>query len=119
VTPDDLRGALLTADGEAIATCRAALDDPSATVRADWDALASTANLLTIYRRRASHVHEIGLPTLGFEEIVQRLETTPYMGLRLAVVEIEGRHLWCVIFLAPDEPKVVGALAVTGPMPLT
>jgi len=97
--------------------CRATLADDAAVVHADWGAQVATADLLTIYRRRASHVRDIGLPTLGFDETVERLEATPHATLRLASVEPGRGYPRCVISLAPDQPAVVAALAVTGPMP--
>ena len=117
VTPDDLRRALTDAHGQAVATCLAALDEPEASVHADWadrDPVA-TSNLLTIYRRRAGHVEDIGLSTLGFREAVQRLEETPHTSLRLAGVEGATGYPACVVFLAPDKAAVVAALAVLGP----
>ena len=121
VTPDDLRHALTSANGEAVASCLAALDEPHATVHADWldQGPVSRSNLLTIYRRRADHVAAIGLPTLGFREAVQRLEETPHETLRLAGMEGAKGYPWCVVFLAPDEPAVVASLAVLGPLPPT
>lgn len=118
VTPHDLRQALLSAEGEAVASCLAALDEPDALVHTDWldQGPAHTANLLTIYRRRADHVEAIGLPTLGFREAVQRLEETSHETLRLAGVEGAKGYPWCVLFLAPDEPAVVASLAVLGPL---
>ena len=74
---------------------------------------------LTIYRRRASHVKGIDLPTLGFRETVQRLEQTTHASLRVAGVIAAGGYPACVIFLAPDDPTVVAVLAVLGPMPTT
>lgn len=119
MTPDDLRRALTDAHGQAVATCLAALDKPEASVHTDWADMdpVATSNLLTIYRRRAGHVEDIGLPTLGFREAVQRLEETPHTSLRLAGVEGATGYPACVVFLAPDEAAVVAALAVLGPMP--
>ena len=89
MTPDELRLSLASAQGEAVSTCRAALDDPEATIHAEWvdEHEAHTSNLVTICRRRASHGDTIGLPTLGFREAVQRLEDTHHETLRLAGVE--------------------------------
>lgn len=119
MTPDDLRRALSAAPGEAVSTCLLALDDPDAVVHADWvhPHHPSTANLLTIYRRRATHVEEIGLPTIGFRDVVERLEQTPHEALRLAGIEGANGYPWCVVFLSPTEPTVVAALAVLGPVP--
>jgi hypothetical protein len=121
VTPDDLRHALTSANGEAVAVCLAALAEPDATVHADWSDVGPvpTSNLLTIYRRRADHIEAIGLPTLGFREAAQRLEETPHENLRLAGIEGAKGYPRCVVFLAPDEPAVVASLAVLGPLPPT
>ena len=64
------------------------------------------------YRRRASHVQDSGLPTLGFREAVRRLQETPHTSLRLAGVKGATGYPACVVFLAPDEAAVVAALAV-------
>lgn len=120
MTPDDLRRALAVANGEAVPTCISVFEDPDATIYADWDEhRAHTASLLTIYRRRARHVQDIGLPTEGFQETVMRLETTLYGTLRVAVAEGAGGYPWCVVFLAPDHAEVMAALAVLGPMSRT
>jgi hypothetical protein len=70
VNREDLLATLRHAEGEAVETCIALLTDPDFVVRieGDWERPAVTANLLTIYRRRASHVRRVGLPTLGFDE---------------------------------------------------
>ena len=98
-------------------TCRSAIDDPQATAQLDWTDLGRplTANLLSIYRTRADHVEAIGLPTLGIRETVQRLGKTRHETLRLASLEGSNGYPRCVIFLAPDEPIVVAAVAVLGP----
>src|SRR4051812_42107177 len=95
-----------------------ALDGADARVP-DWrgDSLVPTSNLLTIYRRRASHVEGIGLPTLGFRETVDRLEKTTHPMLRVAAVVAGGGYPACVMFIEPEELAVVAALAVLGPMP--
>ena len=121
VTPDDLKRALTDAHGQAVETCLAAFDEPEASVHADWAdrGPVATSNLLTIYRRRAGHVEDIGLPTLGFRETVQRLQETPHTSLRLAGVDGATGYPACTVFLAPNEAVVVAALAVLGPMPPT
>lgn len=117
MTPDDLRRALAIASGDAVPTCLATMDEPDAVVNTWPDHRPThTANLLTIYRRRAAHVEAIGLPTVGFRDAVQRLEQTPHETLRLAGVDSASGHPACVVFLAPDEPVVVAALAVLGPV---
>lgn len=118
MTRDDLRVALEGATGEAVPTCRAVLDEPTAQVDADaiLERLASTTNLVTLYRGRASHVEDIGLPTLGFRDVVDRLEATPHEKLRLALITGPSGYPWCVLFLAPDETEVVAAVAVLAPL---
>lgn len=110
---------LSSASGEAVPTCLAALDQPGTVLDADaiLQHSASTADLLTIYRRRADHVEEIGLPTLGFRETVDRLALTPHERLRLVLISGASGHPWCVLFTAPDEPELVAVLAVLGPPP--
>lgn len=107
------------AEGEAVQTCTALLIDPDFVVRmeGDWERPAATANLLTIYRRRASHVRTVGLPTLGFDETVHRLESTSYEQLRLVAIEGPERYPWCLLFASPELTEIVAALAVTGPKP--
>lgn len=57
------------------------------------------------------------MPTLGFRETVQRLEEAPHATLRLACVQGAKGYPACVIFLAPNEPAVVAALAILGQAP--
>jgi hypothetical protein len=120
VTRDEVRRMLTRATGEAVPTCLATLDQPNANLDADaiFEHSATTSNLLTIYRRRASHLEDIGLPTLGYPETVGRLAQSQYERLRMVLITGATGHPWCVLFLAPDEPQVVAALAVLGPMPL-
>ena len=74
MTPEDLRRALQAASGDAVPTCLATLDDADSVVNTWPDHRPTpTANLLTIYRRRAAHVEAIDLPTIGFREAVERL----------------------------------------------
>ena len=118
MNPDELRRALTAASGDAVPTCLATMDEPDAVVNTWPDHRPTpTANLLTIYRRRAAHVEDIGLPTVGFRDAVERLEQTPHETLRLAAVDSASGHPACVVFLSPTEPEVVAALAVLGPVP--
>jgi hypothetical protein len=121
VTPNELRRALTGAQGEAVSTCLAALDELGASDHAYFanDDRVPTSELEAIYRRRASHVEDIALPTLGFREVVQRMAATSHTNLRLAGVEGESGYPKCVVFLAPDEPDVVAVLAVRGRTPPT
>jgi hypothetical protein len=64
-------------------------------------------------------VREIGLPTLGFPETVERLEATSYESLTLADVRGHNGYPWCVAFLAPDRTEIVAVVAVLGPVPPT
>ena len=117
VTIEDLQRALTSAHGEAVATCREVLSEPGGHLHVDKTGRhrAYTANLVAIYRRRASEAEDLGLPTLGFPETIERLEATRHDTLRLAVFEGRKGFPWCVVFLAPDGPDVVAALAVLGP----
>ena len=97
-------------------TCLATLDDADSVVNTWPDHRPTpTANLLTIYRRRAAHVEAIDLPTIGFREAVERLEQTPHETLRLAGIDGAGGRPSCIVFLSPAESEVVAALAVLGP----
>jgi hypothetical protein len=119
VNREDLLATLRHAEGQAVETFIALLTDPDFVVRieGDWERPAVTANLLTIYRRRASHVRRVGLPTLGFDETVQRLESTSYEQLRLVAIDGPERYPWCLLFASPELTEIVAALAVTGPKP--
>lgn len=113
-----LRSLLSATQGEAVPTFLSLLDDPDATLHPDAEGHSnSTANLLTIYRRRAEHVRRIGLPTLGFDETVEKLEATGHESLTLALGTGQGGHPHCVAFLTRDLSEVVAALAVLGPPP--
>lgn len=116
VTRDELEAALVAVGGAAVETCRAVLAGPNAKLTGGGARTASTANLVAIYRRRADHVRAIGLPCVGFDEAVQRLETTTHTRLRIAVLEGPGGLPWCVVFLAPETTQVVASLAVIGSM---
>jgi hypothetical protein len=118
VTPEALREVLRIAKGEAVATCLAAIDEPGATVRT-WEGEdeTPTANLASIYRIRASWVAEKGIPSLGFHETVERLESTHYKALRLAFVQGASGYPTCVVFLVPDAYEVLAVLSVLGPAP--
>lgn len=111
-----LRSLLLNAQGEAVPTFLSLLDDPETDVPSDADQHSNaTANLLTIYRRRAEHVRAIGLPTIGFEETVDRLEATSHERLTVGLGSGQGGHPWCVAFLTEDLSEVIAVLAVLGP----
>lgn len=115
---EHLRSVLSAAQGEAVSTFLTLLDDPTADIHHASERHTNTAaNLLTIYRRRADHLRRIGLPTLGFDETVERLETTSHERLALALGTGQGGHPSCVAFLAEDLSEVVAALAVLGPPP--
>ena len=99
--------------GEGAETFLLVLDDPAGDFHDDGELNPTpTSNLLTIYRQRAQHVREIGLPTLGFDEAVERIETSPHGKLCLAVASGPGGHPWAVAFLAPDQSEVVAVIAV-------
>ena len=116
MTRDQLRRLLLTADGEAAPLFTSLLDDSTSTIDVEADhASNTTANLLTIYRRRAEHVRRSNLPTLGFEETVAALESTSRERLRLVLGTGRDGHPSCVAFLADDLSEVVTVLAVLGP----
>jgi len=117
VTVEELRTALVRAGGAAVPTCLALLDDATTRVDGADRPPTTTAHVATIYRRRASHVARIGLPTLGFDEAAQQLTATEHRTLRLIGIEAAGGHPSCVVFLAPDEPTVIASLAVLGPVP--
>jgi hypothetical protein len=118
MTRDNLLAALAVYAGDAQRVCLETLSDERSSMHLSNDVIHTT-NLLTIYRRRAMHVKSIGLPTVGFDDAVRRLEDTPYERLRLASHEAPTGHPWCVLFVAPDAVEIVAALAVTGPMPTT
>ncbi len=59
MTPDDLRTAVAAATGPAASTALDVRDDPGATIHADREVQGTTANLLTIYRRRADHASDM------------------------------------------------------------
>jgi hypothetical protein len=116
MTRDRLRRLLSATDGEAVPLFTSLLDDSGSNFDAEAERISnSTANLLTIYRRRAEHARRIGLPTLGFDETVVNLESTRHERLRLALGTGPGGHPSCVAFLADDLSEVVAVLAVLGP----
>ncbi|VXC56225.1 RidA family protein [Nocardioides sp. AX2bis] len=80
---------------------------------------ATTANLLTIYRRRAAHVVAVGLEHAGFDRTVDDLATCGHPELRLAEVtdHTAGRHY--VLFVAPETDDVVACLWVRSERPAT
>ena len=118
MTRDRLRRLLSATDGEAVALFTALLDDSASDIDTDTELRpVSTAELLTIYRRRAQHVRRIGLPTLGFDETVAKLESTRHERLHLALGTGRGGRPACVAFLADDLSEVVAVLAVLGRAP--
>lgn len=118
MTTDQLRLLLESATGEAVPTLLSLLAAPGAKVdvRSEGPAIP-TSELLMIYRRRAKHVKRIGLPTLGFDEAVEKLETTDHKRLTVALAQAQEGHPKCVAFLTEDGSRVVAALAVLGPPP--
>lgn len=72
----------------------------------------TTANLLTIYRRRAAHVVAVGVEHAGFDSAVEDLAASGQQTVRLAPVvdDVAGRHY--LLFLAPDTDDVVACLWV-------
>lgn len=74
---------------------------------------ATTANLLTIYRRRTAHVVAVGLEHAGFDSAVEDLAASGEQTVRLSEVvddDVAGRHH--LLFLAPDTDDVVACLWV-------
>jgi len=118
MTVDQLRKLLEATTGEAVPTLLSLLEEPGSTVEvASGDAATPTTQLLTIYRRRAKHVQKVGLPTLGFDEALKKLEVTPHERLTIALAQAKGGHPHCVAFLAEDLSVVVATLAVLAPRP--
>ena len=118
VTKSELRQLMLDFRGEAADVLMSVLDEPTCDFRDDGELTPThTSNLLTIYRRRARHVREIGLPTVGFDESVARFETTTHDELRIAVAVGPGGFPWAVAFLTPERTEVVAAIAVLAQMP--
>lgn len=118
MTPERLRSLLSASRGEAVPAFLSLLDDPGTTLHIDAEEHSSpTAILLTIYRRRGDHVRRIGLPTLGFDETVEKLEATGHEQLTAALGTGPGGHPSCIAFLSPDLSEVVAAVAVLGPPP--
>lgn len=113
---EDLLAALATFTGEAQAVCVETLSDERSNLNPSDD-LTRVCDLLTIYRRRASHVRSINLPTIGFDQAVQQIEATAHRHLRLALSEAATGHPRCVLFVAPESVDIVAALAVVGPPP--
>lgn len=68
---ESLLGAF-TADEEADTACRSALA-AGAVYREPSDGVVESANLVTIYDRRARHLAKGGVATIGFERAVERL----------------------------------------------
>ena len=113
MTLETLRRCLETVEGEAASLFRSLLDDPAAHIQVPEDrAPVATSSLQTIDRRRAEHVRRVGVPALGFDEALRKLETTEHHKLRLALGTGRGGHPACVAFLAQDSSAVVAVLAV-------
>ena len=99
--------------GEAAGVLLSVLDDPNSAFRDDAALRPTpTTDLLTIYQRRARHVKAVGLPTLGFDESVARIEESTYDELRLAVTIGSSGHPKAIAFLAPERSEIVAVLAV-------
>ena len=62
----------------------------------------------TIYRRRAWHVHDIGLDARGLAEAVKRFEETQTVGAH-AVVHADDRDYH--VFLTPAAAKMVACIS--------
>lgn len=113
---DRLRTLLLAAQGEAVPIFLSLIEDPRASIHPDSEQRSNaTDNILAIYRRRAEHVRNIGLSTLGFDETVEKLEATAHERLTLALASAEVGYPSCVAFMTQDLSEVVAALAVLGP----
>ena len=116
MTPDALRRLLEGSDFEAAPAFRALLNEADTALHPDTESHPTpTTNLLTIYRRRAEHVRSIDLPSLGFDETVEKLAATHHERLVLMIAMREDDHRRGVAFLSEDLTELVAAVVILGP----
>ena len=104
----DLLVAALVADTPAENACREALL-AGASFLPPADRSVAVSGLVTIYARRARHLAERGIRTIGFDRAVERLRDQDG-AVKLAQVHSDDFNF--VIFLDPVEPAAVTCLAV-------
>ena len=96
------------AEEDADVACRSALI-AGASYRAPSDDLIDAASLVGIYERRARHIEDRGIPTIGFMRGVERLRAVTD-GVRAGSVHSDDFNF--VFFLEPREPVVLACMAV-------
>jgi hypothetical protein len=108
--PRELAGPF-TADEEADTACLSALA-AGAVYREPPDDLVETANLVTIYDRRARHLADRGVATVGFERAVERLRLVGG-SVRIGSVHTDDFN-FCSSWMQPSRSllRVVEALPV-------
>ena len=100
----------LQGGGAASSLCREALLAGAGVVF--HSGLVATADLRTIYRRRAEHLSRLGIEAVDAEDAADKLDRTTHGNLAIARVESpDGRHFFQV-FLDPARQHVVACLAV-------
>jgi hypothetical protein len=104
----DLLVAALVANAPAENACRDALRAGASFLR-PGDRSVAVSSLVTIYERRARHLAEHGIRTIGFDEAVERFRDQDG-AVKLAQVHSDDFNF--VIFLDPVEPAAVACLAV-------
>jgi hypothetical protein len=112
---ESLLGAF-TADEEADTACLSALA-AGAVYREPPDDLVETANLVTIYDRRAQHLADRGVATVGFERAVERLRL---VGGSVRIGSVHTDDFNFLFFVDATEPVVVaccGGAASRLPIP--
>jgi hypothetical protein len=95
-------------DETADLACRRALES-GALFLPPSDAAVDTAHLVKIYSRRAEHLAERAIPTLGFEEAIARLARA---GGSVRAGEVHTDEFNFVFWLQPVESVVVSCLGV-------
>ena len=100
--------AAFTADEEADAACLSALA-AGAVYREPADRLVETADLVAIYDRRARHLAERGVATVGFERAVERLRL---VGGSVRIGSAHADDFNFVFFVDATEPVVVSCCGV-------
>lgn len=109
MTRDELLSALVD-DVPAHRACRQALLQGAEFVV--WDDGIRASHLESIYRRRERHTRKTGQPTIGLREAVERLRDCGTELLRLGNVTVKDPPYAFMLFLALDQPRVIGCTGV-------
>jgi hypothetical protein len=113
VTRDELLSAFVD-DVPANRACQQALRQGAEFVI--WDEGIPASHLEPIYRRRERHTRRTGQPTTGLREAVDRLRDCGTEPIRLGQVTAKDPAYTFILFLAMDQPHVIGCTGVGNPI---